>query len=136
MKYIYLLLFPIYYCIILLILFNRNFDNCISLVIPATYYSWNKCSMRVEKMICDSLDVPKEIIIVISGSRHNGKDTLLTYCKREINLYYRKDFMNSASNKNFGSKLSKCNYISYFDSDDIMSPTRITILYYKPFHKL
>lgn len=107
---------------------NNYFEKRISLVIPATLYSWNKCNKQIEQMICNSSITPRETIIIISGYKYDRKVLYITYCKRKVIIFYRKNQRNSASNKNYGSKYTKCNYISYFDSDDIMSPDRIKTL--------
>lgn len=103
---------------------------CISLVIPSTLFTWNKCHKQVEYMICKSIKFPKEVIVVISDSNNTRKEEYSTYCHYKISLYFRKNKRNSASNKNYGSKFSKCSYISYFDSDDIMSNERIKTIHH------
>lgn len=108
-----------------------NIDSiCVSLVIPSTNLSWHKCKRQIEFMICNSIEYPKEVIVVISGSNYSKKVEYNTYCNYKIYLYYRKNKRNSASNKNYGSKYSKCSYISYFDSDDIMSQDRIKVIHH------
>lgn len=108
---------------------NTNYF-CISLVIPSTTLSWHKCKKQIEYMICNCLEYPKEVIVVISGSNYNHKREYYTYCNYTIYLYFRKNIRNSASNKNYGSQFSLCPYISYFDSDDIMSHDRIKVIHY------
>lgn len=110
------------------IFYFNNDSICISLVIPSTNYTWNKCNKQIEYMICNSSEYPKEVIVVISDSNYSRKEEYYTYCNYKITLYYRKNKKNSASNKNYGSKYVKCSYISYFDSDDIMSHDRIKTL--------
>lgn len=111
-----------------LILKYHNHKLCISLVIPSTNYSWSKCHKQIEYMICNSIAYPKEVIVLISYSSYNQKAVYNVYCNYKITLLYRIDKSNSASNKNYGSKYSHCSYISYFDSDDIMSKYRIVTL--------
>lgn len=108
-----------------------NFDSiCLSLVIPSTILSWYRCKKQIEYMICNSNEYPKEVVVVISGSNFSMKEEYNTYCNYKITLYFRKNKKNSASNKNYGSKYTKCSYISYFDSDDVMSHHRIKTLIY------
>lgn len=113
-----------------IISYYSNNSFCISLVIPSTIHSWIKCFKQIEYMICNSTEYPKEVILVISGSTYTKKEEYNTYCNFIVTLYFRKYKRNSASNKNYGSQYSKCTYISYFDSDDIMSKDRIKTLHH------
>lgn len=132
---LFILLFYLLFCNILLFILLESFATyrndmyCISLIIPSTNNTWNMCKKQIENMICKSIETPKEVIIVISNCVRNHKETYNTYCKYKLYLYYRKNIKNAASNKNYGGELSKCNIISYFDSDDIMSSYRIKMLH-------
>lgn len=135
MTLIFILNIVIFLLLLLLcrnVLFNvKNYlsnANCISLIIPSTFYSWRKCRSQILLMICNSRRLPDEIIIVISNSGYNKREIIYTSCKKNIHLLFKKLRKNSASNKNFGSKYSHCKYISFFDSDDIMSKYRMFIL--------
>lgn len=108
-----------------------NVDSeCISLIIPSTNISWNKCRNQIEYMICKSVEKPQEVLIIVSGTGIDKSFHYTTFCKYNLRIYYRRNNMNSASNKNFGTRYAKCLHISFFDADDIMSNNRIKILKY------
>lgn len=81
-------------------------------------------------MICNSIEIPKESVIIISESNTNINIKRKLYCKSILSIYYRKGKKNSASNKNYGFKYTHCSYISFFDADDVMYNNRINILHY------
>lgn len=128
------ILYTLSYNIFYVFIFQFKFSLCISLVIPSTNTTWFRCKRHIENMICASSKYPKEVIIVISESGVNRKVKYITYCNFIINLYYRKNIKNAASNKNYGSKYTTCSHISFFDSDDIMSNNRIKTIHYILYH--
>lgn len=103
--------------------------NCkISLVIPTVFMTYMRCIKRITYMICKSYLKPNEAIVVISEF---NSTKILKYHKCYVNfiLYFKRGKHNQAENRNTGIKIAKCNYISFFDSDDYMSRSRIKIIY-------
>lgn len=124
-------------CLLFIIFFftlNYNFfikyDICISLIIPSNEVDFLRCHRNAFRYY-RNFDVAKEIIIVISSVTNT---TRLLYIiehfkyRNKLVIGFRYSKQNSASNKNYGLKLSKCEIVSFFDIDDIMSIHRLPTL--------
>lgn len=108
----------------------NNYNSYFSLVIPAEYNDFMNCSSLLIKSISYSCKYVKEIIIIVSGvgdrkdeSLNNNIKNIYSICKKSHILLY-KNKQNQALNKNIGIKYSKGKYISFFDSDDVISKFR------------
>lgn len=101
----------------------------ISLVIPTIFLTYIQCRKRIITMICESYLKPNEAIIVISEF-NNTKSVKRYKCGILFILLFMKGKRNQAENRNKGIIIAKCNYISFFDSDDYMSKSRLKIIYY------
>ena len=65
-----------------------------------------------------------EIIIVDDGSTDNTETIVKPLLKENIN-YVKKENAERAAARNYGTRLAKGDYISWFDSDDIMLPNHL-----------
>jgi glycosyltransferase involved in cell wall biosynthesis len=65
-----------------------------------------------------------EIIIVDDGSTDNTETIVKPLLQENIH-YVKKENSERAAARNFGTKLAKGDYISWFDSDDIMLPNHL-----------
>lgn len=135
MKFIQLKNILIYFSIFSILIgyeiYKSNSKNCMSLIIPSTEQDFLKCYKQFF-YYSDSFLYAKEIIIAISSVKKAEKiKTIIKSISfsNKIILGLRSSNHNAASNRNYGFKLSKCKFISFFDIDDIMSINRLPILY-------
>lgn len=82
--------------------------------------------------IYDSFKYANEIVLVISSVSNIKviKEIISNLAvKHKIILGIRKAVHYASSNRNYGFLLSKCNIVSFFDMDDLMSVNRLPVLY-------
>ena len=65
-----------------------------------------------------------EIILIDDGSDNFESSKFKEFKKFKL-LYYKQDKLERANARNLGLSKSNCNYINYFDSDDIALPNHI-----------
>lgn len=72
-----------------------------------------------------------ECIVVDDGSSDNTKSLLETYCSKDKRFQYyarpKNHLPGGNGSRNFGLKLSRGEYIHWFDSDDIMKPNKLEL---------
>jgi glycosyltransferase involved in cell wall biosynthesis len=72
-----------------------------------------------------------EIIFVDDGSSDNTDEVLGEYVKKDIRFkyYHRPDEHLPGDNgaRNYGFKMSRAEYVNWFDSDDLMMPEKIKV---------
>lgn len=129
--FIYLLLFIL--CI-RYIFYNIKRKIRISLIIPTDYQDFIDCSKIIYYNSNISCYYSYEIILIVSNIKNKNKieieekkKYLLKSCNK-LKIYLFKDKRNAAYNRNYGYSVSKGDYISYFDSDDIISKYRMIYL--------
>lgn len=136
---IYSLLLLYFISLIIIHIFNNsnNLICNISVVIPSTFPTFNYCKTRINNMIEHQYIKPYEVIIVISKFNKTSMIKYKRYGTIFI-IYFKKGIHNQAENRNTGIKLAQCKYISFFDSDDYMSKSRIKFIIYtfKQNHKI
>lgn len=71
-----------------------------------------------------------EILLIDDGSTDNSSKICKEYCIIDNRIkYYKKDNSGLGSARNYGIKKSNGNYLSFIDSDDVVSINMIEILY-------
>lgn len=129
---LFIYLYILFIIISVIVIYENNYSrNCISLIVPSTETDFLKCYKQFFYNY-NAFSVAEEIVLSISSVRNISflrKIIESIDIKRKIILGLRKEDNNAASNRNYGFKLSKCNIISYFDMDDIMSNNRLSVLY-------
>lgn len=104
-------------------------EDLVSIIIPA----YNR-----EVLIKDALDSiisqthsSWECLVIDDGSKDNTEQIVLQYSQKDkrIKYYSRPNSKLKGANvcRNYGLKLSKGSYITWFDSDDIMHPDKIKL---------
>ena len=100
----------------------------VSIIIPI----YNRAHLIVETLdsITKQIYVDWECIIIDDGSTDNTINIIKKYIENDerYKLYKRpNDFLKGPSEcRNYGFKLSKGNFIQFFDSDDIMHPDHLS----------
>lgn len=128
-KNLFLYILFVLYILIVIILNKNKYNTCnITLVIPTIRSTYIYCQSRIIEMINSSYLKPNEVIIVIS---ENKKALIIEkrLCGILFIFFYKTGKHNQAENRNTGIGIAKCKYITFFDSDDYMSKSRIKILY-------
>lgn len=129
--YLYLLTIILYIILVYIRVIAKESKNCISLIVPSTERDFFKCHKQFF-YYSKSFTIAKEIVIAISSVTNTTKIERIIdniSFRKKIILGIRKSNHNAASNRNYGFLLSKCNYISFFDIDDVMSINRLPLLY-------
>jgi glycosyltransferase involved in cell wall biosynthesis len=102
-------------------------ENLVSIIIPI----YNRQSVISETLDSILLQTYSnwECIIIDDNSSDNTSDILQSYTLIDVRFQFHKrpqNFIKGANScRNYGYRLSKGNYIQWFDSDDIMLPTMI-----------
>jgi glycosyltransferase involved in cell wall biosynthesis len=81
-----------------------------------------------------------EVIVVDDGSSDNTEEVVKSIISDKL-FYYKKENCERGASRNYGLKVSKGDYINYFDSDDFMMPNHLQVAYdtilkckYEAFH--
>lgn len=98
-------------------------DLLISVIVP-TYNSANYLSECINSILGQSYN-KLEIIIVDDGSIDNTQDLKL-YDNDRVNYYYQ-EHQGISSALNYAINLSKGEYISFLDADDLWHPNKLEI---------
>ena len=100
----------------------------IGVVIPC-----HKPNIGLLKRLLDSIEnqthKPDNVIVSCSSSKNDDIPYSIEHYSYPLHNYTHEDVKDTSENKNFGSRLIGTDIISYFDSDDVMHPQRIEIIY-------
>lgn len=130
----------ILYILLLILLFYNFFfiynnanKKFLSLIIPAEYEDFISCFDINIHNIYVSCDYVDEIIIVLSNIKNrtnivNKKYIILRNLCNKIKIHIFLNKKSTAENRNYGYSKSKSRYISFFDSDDVMSKYRMKFI--------
>ncbi|TXK72831.1 glycosyltransferase family 2 protein [Mesonia sp. K4-1] len=101
----------------------------VSIIIP-TYNRAHLIGETLDSIIAQNYQ-NWECIVVDDGSTDHTAQFMKTYCEKDprIQYYHRPEVHLPGGNgaRNYGFKLSKGEYIQWFDSDDLMLPKKIDI---------
>ncbi len=107
---------------------NCDTNDLISVIIPVYNTSEYICEC-VESVLLQTY-VCIELILVDDGSLDKSKDIIKMLCKKDKRiLYVRQEHRGVSAARNKGIEMAKGKYIFFLDSDDIIHPQLIEMLY-------
>lgn len=101
----------------------------VSIIIPA----YNRAHLIGETLdsIIEQTYINWECIIVDDGSTDNTDELLAKFCKKDSRFQYHHrpsdQLPGGNAARNYGFKISKGEFIQWFDSDDLMHPSKIEL---------
>lgn len=114
--------------------FERNTEKCdkvfVSVIVPV-YNAENYLSECIDSLFGQTLK-NVEFIFVNDGSSDNSLEILQQYSKKDDRIQvYTQENQHAGVARNFGMSKAKGEYITFLDSDDIMLPDALELLYKK-----
>lgn len=97
-----------------------------TIVIP-TYNRANLIAKTIESVLAQTF-TRYEVIIVDDGSTDNTTEVVQPYLSDTI-TYHKKENAERAVARNFGTKRANGQYINWLDSDDLLLPNHLQVIY-------